>query len=221
MIIKRIRDIFLAGAHDSLDNMENPVSMIKQYLRDVEVEIGKAQRTIAHQIVMEKRHAALIEETKAQILKRSRQAQLAVDTDDEKIAKLALQDKVLLETRLETYEEQYATIQAHTETLHTQLRELQEKYSEMQAKKRFLFARTQAAKTQQALNVTLSTIDTESAVRGFNRMEERVEMLEAQAAASHLVQSNYRKLDRLDADTTLQDRVEIELRKLKANSAQA
>jgi len=221
MIMKRIRDIVLANVHDSLDNMEDPVVLIKQYLRDIEVEISKAERTIAEQMVTEKRHAALVAETKAAVAKRTRQAGLAIDTGEEDIAKLALQDKVVLETRLATYEQQYETIKAHTETLHEALRTLQEKYSEMQAKKRFLISRVQAAKTQQDLTVTLRSIDTESAVRGFSRMEERVEQMEARAEASGILFANQRKLARLDIDTTLQDKVEEELAKLKASRVEA
>jgi phage shock protein A len=221
MIFKRIRDIVLANVHESLDNLEEPIVLIKQYLRDVEVEIAKAERTIAHQLVSEKRHAALVAETKAAINKRTRQAGLALDTGEEEVARLALQDKVLLESRLATYEAQYETLQAHTATLNEQLRTLQEKYSEMQAKKRFLISRVQATQTQKDLSITLRSIDSESAVRGFNRMEERIEQMEAHAAVSHTILTNHRKLEGLNVDTALQDQVEEELAKLKASRVEA
>jgi phage shock protein A len=221
MIFKRIRDIVLSGVHETLDKLEDPVALVKQYLRDVEVEIGKAQHTIANQVVLEKRHAALIADTQAQIAKRARQAKLAVDTEDEEIAKLALRDKVLLESKLAVYEEQYATITTHTETLTAQLQDLQEKYSDMQAKKRVLFARAQAAKAQCSLNTTLSTIDADSAVRGFARMEERVLQLEAHVEASHRVLATHRQLERLTPDTTVADKVDEELAKLKAAKGNA
>jgi phage shock protein A len=216
MIFKRIRDIVLAGVHDTLDSLECPESLVKQYIRDVEEEIVKAERAIAYQIVLEKRQTSLIEDTKAGIAKRARQAQLAVDTGEEEIAKAALQDKVTLESRLTIYEQQLETIQIHTATLTEQVQELHGKYQEMKAKQRLLFARANAAKTHQNLAAVMHTIDADSAVRGFARMEERVELWEAKAEASQMVLSTRRKLDTLNTDTTLQDKVESELAKLKA-----
>jgi phage shock protein A len=217
MIFKRICDIVKAGVNETLDKVESPSIMVKQYLRDIEEEILKAERALTNQIVLEKRHASLVEATRAQIAKRTRQAELAVDTGAEDLAKVALEDKVVLESNLAVYEGQLATLQGNVETLTEQLAELQEKYRELQVKKQYLLARAQAAKTTQALNVTLTSIDTKSAVRGFQRMEERVEELEAHAAASQRIRSTYRALDRLTPNTTLQDKVEAELAQLKAS----
>lgn len=221
MIFKRIRDIVKASVHEALDKVECPTALVKQYLRDIEEEIGKAERALTNQIVLEKRHSHLVEQTRAQIAKRTRQAELAVDTGAEDIAKVALEDKLVLESQLAAYEGQLETLQGNVETLTEQLAELQGKYREMQAKKQYLLARAQAAKTTQALNVTLTAIDTKSAVRGFQRMEERVEELEARAAVSQRIRSTYRALDRLAPDTTLQDQVEAELAKLKAAKQEA
>lgn len=221
MIFKRIRDIVLAGVHETLDKLEDPVALVKQYLRDMEVEISKAERTIAYQVVLEKRQVALIADTKAQIAKRGRQAQLAVETGDEEIAKVALQDKVLLESKLTVYEQQLTTLTEQTETLSEQLRELQEKFTELQAKKRLLFARAQAAKTTQELHTTLHSIDTESAVRGFARMEERVMVMEANAEATQRIRNTYRKLEQLTTDSDVQEKVAVELAKLKEANPKA
>ncbi|KEO84167.1 hypothetical protein EL26_06790 [Tumebacillus flagellatus] len=216
-MFKRIRDIVVSTVHEGLDKLENPVALLKQYLRDVEVEISNAERAIAHQVVLENRHVSLVTDTKALIAKRARQAQLAVETGDEEIAKVALQEKIQLEARLAAYEQQLEALATHSETLNNQLRDLQEKYSDMQAKKRVLLARAQAAKTSHALTCTLNSIDTESAVRGFARMEERVAWMEANAEASQRARNNYVKLNTFGADSELQDKVEAELAKLKAS----
>ncbi|MBL0385678.1 PspA/IM30 family protein [Tumebacillus sp. ITR2] len=217
MIFKRIRDLVVSSVHEGLDKLENPVALIKQYLRDVEFEITKAERTIAHQVLLEQRQAALVSDTKALIAKRARQAQLAVETGDEEIAKVALQEKIVLESKLTTYESQLETIATQTETLNNQLRDLQEKYADMQAKKRLLIARSQAAQTSYDLNCTLNSIDADSAVRGFARMEERVLLMEATAEAGNRVRATHLQLAKYATDTALQNKVEEELAKLKAS----
>lgn len=42
MVLKRIRDMFVASVHEGLDKMENPKVMLNQYVRDMESDIAKA-----------------------------------------------------------------------------------------------------------------------------------------------------------------------------------
>ena len=43
-ILKRIKNIVVADVHQTLDKIENPVSMLKQYLRETEQQITKAEK---------------------------------------------------------------------------------------------------------------------------------------------------------------------------------
>ncbi|MFP9216828.1 PspA/IM30 family protein, partial [Enterococcus faecalis] len=45
MVLKRIRDMFVASVHEGLDKMENPKVMLNQYVRDMESDIAKAKQT--------------------------------------------------------------------------------------------------------------------------------------------------------------------------------
>lgn len=49
MVLKRIRDMFVASVHEGLDKMENPKVMLNQYVRDMESDIAKAKQTIVKQ----------------------------------------------------------------------------------------------------------------------------------------------------------------------------
>ncbi|NMD70491.1 PspA/IM30 family protein [Bacillus sp. DNRA2] len=87
-IFKRIKGIALADINNAIDKMEDPVSMLKQYLRDLEGEIEKAEQALSSQLFIEKKYELLIAESESVIEKRTRQAQLAVTRNEEEIAKL-------------------------------------------------------------------------------------------------------------------------------------
>ncbi len=77
----------------TLDKLENPVSMLKQYLRETEKQITKAQKALSHQYYLENKYKALISETDALIAKRTRQAELAVSRGEDHMAQLACKKK--------------------------------------------------------------------------------------------------------------------------------
>jgi phage shock protein A len=72
----------------------------KTYLRELQEQIEKAQRSIAQQIALEQRYESLITHTKTMIEKRTRQAKLALERNEETIAKLALREKLMYEKNL-------------------------------------------------------------------------------------------------------------------------
>lgn len=218
-ILKRVRDICFAGVHECLDKLEDPVSMTKQYIRDLEEEICKAERALSRQVLLEKRLEGLMAETTGLIEKRARQAQLAIETGEDNIAKMALQEKLLAEKKLDVYNRQYDTIKSQTAILVEQLQELKEKYLELENKKRVLMARANVAESIRNLNTSLVTIDTASAAKGFARMEERVLLMEADAEASMRIRQSYSGLASSSAESSLQDQVEEEFEKLKASVA--
>lgn len=218
-IVKRVRDIFVAGAHDLLDKLEDPVSLAKQYVRDVEQEICKAEKAISYQLLLEKQLDKLLADTTQLIEKRARQAQLAVDTNEEHIAKIALQDKLLAEKKLEMYVKQSAALQNQNATLMQQLQELKEKYLQLENKKRALIARANAAQTIRDMNASVVSLDTTSAVKGFARLEDRVSQLEADADASLRLRQSYGPPDFSSAEPSLQEQVEQEYEKLKASAS--
>ena len=52
-IFKRVKHMATADMHNFLDKVENPVSMVKQYIRELEEQIGQAQQALAQQYFVE------------------------------------------------------------------------------------------------------------------------------------------------------------------------
>lgn len=214
-IIKRLKGIALADINNAIDKMEDPVSMLKQYLRDLEVEIEKAEQALSNQLFIEKKYELLIAESESVIEKRTRQAQLAVTRNEEEIAKLALQDKITNEKKLVQSKGAYETIKQQTTSLYAQVKQLQDTYEQLQQKKLALIARANAAQATQHVNQTMVSFSPQNAVKGFSRMEEQILNLEAKATAAQSITEMKRPQEAIFLDKVLQDEVQKELEQLK------
>jgi phage shock protein A len=210
-LFKRVKNVMLADLHDLIDKLEDPISMTKQYLRELEEQMEKAQRALAQQFVIERRYEQLIQQAEEMIEKRARQAKLAVEKNEEAIAKMALQEKIAYEKKLALYKQQYETLKEKTTYLTEQLKQLHEKYEELKAKQLDLIARANAAQAIKDINASLISFNPEHALKGFARMEERILALEAEAKASSYLYESYKALHTLP----LQNEVEKELEQLK------
>jgi phage shock protein A len=212
-LFKRVKNVILADLHDFVDQLEDPISMTKQYLRELEDQIEKAQLALSQQFAVEHRYEQLIQQAKEMIEKRARQAKLAVEREEETIAKMALQEKIAYEKKLSFYQQQYETLKEKTTYLSEQLKQLKEKYEELKVKQLDLIARAHAAKAIKDINASLVSFNPDHALKGFARMEERIIALEAEAKASSYV---YESTKPLHFDPLLQEEVEKELEQLKA-----
>ncbi|WP_305454390.1 PspA/IM30 family protein [Bacillus mycoides] len=216
-ILKRIKNIVVADVHQTLDKVEKPVSMLKQYLRETEQQITKAQKALAHQYYLEKKYEALISETDALIAKRTRQAELAVSREEDQMAQLALQEKIVNEKKAELYRQQYEITKEQTATLYEQIDKLQKKYGELQYKELVLVSRLNAAQAIKESNRAIDSFHTESTAKGFARIESYVQKLEAETVASNYFYNLKSPNQQEVLDQNLQEEVQRELEKLKEN----
>ncbi|WP_283750981.1 PspA/IM30 family protein [Bacillus cereus] len=216
-ILKRIKNIVVADVHQTLDKIEKPVSMLKQYLRETEQQITKAEKALSHQYYLEKKYEALISETDALIAKRTRQAELAVSREEDQMAQLALQEKIVNEKKAELYRKQYEITKEQTATIYEQIDKLQKKYGELQYKELVLVSRLNAAQAIKESNRAIDSFHTESSAKGFARIESYVQKLEAETAASNYFYNLKSPNQQEVLDQNLQEEVQRELEKLKEN----
>ncbi|QDS35947.1 PspA/IM30 family protein [Brevibacillus brevis] len=183
-IFKRLRDLTVASVNDALDSMEDPVVMLNQYMRDMEVEIGQVEVAVARQVALEKKFRQQLDEANALIEKRDRQVKLALTEGEDELARRALADKKQYEGRAAEYEALYLSASEAASQMREKLAELKEEFYKMRAKRFTLMARAQVARTQKQVNQAVVGIGNQSAGRGFTRMEEKVMRMEAEAQMS-------------------------------------
>lgn len=211
-LFSRVKDIAAADMHRVLDSVEDPVSMAKYYIRQLEEQIDTARSALEVQLAAEQKYDLLIARTNQTIDKRSRQAELAVERSQDDIAKLAIQEKLHLEKLNQTYVEQREKIRRQIESLRGEITRLLDLRRELNDKLTFLIARMNAATALRATARTVPAVDAGKIARGFEHLEQKITRLEAGTLA---YQATGQAATRL-ADWSEQDEVQSELDKLKA-----
>lgn len=214
-IFRRLKTIVSADIHEALDKIEDPLTMLNQYLRDMEKQMEEAKGALANQLYLENKYKLLVADEEALVTKRAHQAELAVSRNEENIAKLALQEKILHETKLKSYREQYEITKQQTEKLKEQISLLLEKFQELQYKKLVLVSRAHTAKSINEGQAVLASFQSEHASAGFAKAEEQVRKLEAAAAASTHFYELTHASEKAAFDNQLQEAVQKELELLK------
>ncbi|MDQ1004486.1 phage shock protein A [Neobacillus niacini] len=214
-IFKRVKTITKAEINGLLDGMEDPIAMLNEYSRELEQEILKGQKALSQQYLVEKKQAALLLETEELITKRTRQVRLAIEQEEDTIAKLAVQEKLLHEKQINLYQQQFEAIKEQTQILIEKLNQLKETYNELQHKKILLASRANVAQSIKQIQKATVTFQTDNIARGVARAEERIMLMEAQVQAGSQFSSPLAQHDAAFQNYIREEELEQELEKLK------
>ncbi|WP_430742376.1 stress responsive protein LiaH [Bacillus atrophaeus] len=213
MVLKRIRNMFVASVNEGLDKLENPKVMLNQYVRDMESDIAKAKQTIVKQHTIAHQFKKKYEEASQTAGKRKNQAQLAFDAGEEELAKKALTEMKYLEGKAAEHKAFYEHADQQLAELKEQLSTLEVRLQDVKDKKQALIARANAANAKEHMNASFDKIDNESAYREFLRMENRIEEMEVRANYSQSAEAGTEY-----SRTEFAGEVEAELEKMRSLS---
>lgn len=144
-IIRKLTMITKANVHDWLDSLEDPIAILNEHSREMKQELENTQKALSRQLFTENKLKKLMLETKQLVEKRTRQAKPAIELGEETIVKMAIEDKLILESQLNLYEQQYETIREQTHILKEQLKEFKKVMIDLQQKKMLLASRAKKA----------------------------------------------------------------------------
>ncbi|BEV35925.1 PspA/IM30 family protein [Synechococcus sp. M16CYN] len=165
--------------------MEDPVKILDQSVADMQSDLVKLRQAVAIALASQKRLRNQAEQAESQAKTWYERAELALKKGEETLARDALTRRKTFQETATSLGTQARSQDSQVETLKKSLMALEGKIAEAKTKKDMLKARAQAAQAQQQLQSAVGNIGTNSAMAAFERMEEKVEAMEAtgQAAA--------------------------------------
>lgn len=223
-IFTRVADIITANVNDLLDRAEDPEKMVKMLVAEMEERIEETREGVARAMAGEKLLEANLQKNRQASAEWQAKAESALARGDEGVARQCLQRKKEYDAIAHSLQPQWESARRTSDTLRSDFRRLEEKLDETRRRRDVLIARQQAAAAQRdvaSMGPGLSRI--QESFGKFDRMERRVEQMEAEASALAELSTERRNLERELATVERNVEVEIELsamkEKLKAQTA--
>ncbi len=177
--IRVIKSNFNAG----LNKIEDPEKVLGQLLIEMNQQLIEMKRSVAGAIADEKRIERQMNEQLVQSREWERRAILALKAGKEDLAREALERKRGVDEYAEQYRKQWEQQHAAVEELKNHLKELQKKIEDAGRKKNLLVARAKRVEAQKRINETIGGLNDNSAFEVFDRMNKRIDDMEAETEA--------------------------------------
>ncbi|MCA1030821.1 PspA/IM30 family protein [Bacillus timonensis] len=216
---KRVKTVVNSELHAMVDKAEDPEKMLDQYLREMATEIREVEAATAKVMAEEKLLGKKVAEAKNLVTTRENQAVQALESENEELARRALEDKNRVAEELQTLEQLHKDMVNNVDDMKQKLKEMKTDFHEMEVKKESLKTRASSAKARTKANHALSSVNNGGAKKGFEKMEGKILRYEAEAETSEDLSSHNRSLDDDLKSLDRNQQIDQELAALKARIA--
>lgn len=183
-LLERVSTLIRANLNDLIDKAEDPEKMIRQVILDMENQLLQVKTqvaiSIADQHVLEKKLAEN-EENERQWMHR---AELALDKQDEALARAAVERSMSYRAMAEGFRQQVEDQRTQVENLKSALLKLQQKLVEAQSKSDVLIAKHRRSRALGKATEAGRAMGDGSNEAAFDRMKDKVQHTEATAQAA-------------------------------------
>lgn len=182
-IFSRLGTLIKSNINDLINRAEDPEKMLNQVLLEMQQQLVEAKKAVAVAIADEKKLQKQYNVELDKAKEWERKAMLAVRSGDDQLARQALIRKQEHESVAGQFQQQWTAQKAAVDKLKDALRLLNNKIEEAKRKKNILIARKKRAEAQQQIASTMQGLGDTSAFDTFDRMSDRINLLEAEAEA--------------------------------------
>ncbi|HYI96786.1 MAG TPA: PspA/IM30 family protein [Bryobacteraceae bacterium] len=184
-LMERVATLIRANLNDLIDKAEDPEKMLKQVILDMQNQLMQVKTQVA--IAMADQHLLKkkLQENEQGVITWMRKAELAVEKQQDELARPALERVLSYRQMCESFRQQSEDQQIQVENLKGALHKLEQKLIEAQNRSEILAARHRRARALgKAAEAQAGMIE---GARGatFDRMKDKVDQEEALSLAKH------------------------------------
>jgi phage shock protein A len=205
-LLERVSTLIRANLNDMIDRAEDPEKLIKQVILDMDNQYLQVKTQVAVSIADQHMLEKKLRENEGAGREWMRKAELAVEKQQDDLARAAL-DRFQTSQKLAlSYREQVDDQKLQVETLKNALIKLEQKLDEAKAKRDLFLARHRRGVALGKAARAQSAIDDNSRSAAFDRLQDRVNHTEAIASGEvELFNENAGdRLARLDRDSEIE-----------------
>ncbi len=183
-LFDRLSRVVRANLNDMVSKAEDPEKILEQAIIDMQEDLVQLRQAVAGAIATQKRTEQQYNKNQSEANNWQQRAQLALTKGDETLAREALTRKKSNSDTAAQLKTQLDTQVGQVDILKRNLIALESKISEAKTKKDMLKSRAAAAKANEQLQSTISSLNTGGSMAAFERMEDKVLMMEARSQSA-------------------------------------
>jgi phage shock protein A len=213
-IFTRMRDIVSSNINAMLDRAEDPDKLIRLMIQEMEDTLVEIKASCAGAMAEAKKVERELAGVQERVQAWADKARLAVDKGREDLAREALLEKRRLAQRAGALEAELEEARALVGRYQDDIMQLEDKLASVREKERMLKQRHLAARQQTRARRGVRQADSSEAMQRFERFQNRVERLEAEAELVNYGQAQ-QGLEGRFAELESDEEIERELAALK------
>lgn len=216
-IFSRMGDIINSNLNSMIEKAENPEKITRLIIQEMEDTLVEVRTSAARSIAEKKELQRKADSYEARAEEWAAKASLALSKDREDLARGAVSAKQQAEQMAEVVRQEIDILDETVAKADADLQKLQAKLNEAKAKHKSLMLRGETAQQRIKVRGQIQDSRVDDALVRYERMERKVDELEANVEAFDLGQGQ--SLEAQFAEIETEDAVEAELEALKAKMA--
>jgi len=208
-LFKRFSNIFRSKVNSALDEVENPIELLDQKIRDMEESLNKAKLSSAQILGNVHEISKKIDEAKRTSEEFEEKVKFAMSKGNEDLAKKALAKKLEADKTYSSLKTSYDEARKKGETIKIKLKDLEEEISKTRNYRDEAAARYNNAEASKKVNEILANVDTGSNKINLDDIERKIQKKESLAEGleelreDNSLEKEFEKLKEVDIDEEL------------------
>ncbi|MBI6873154.1 PspA/IM30 family protein [Clostridium aciditolerans] len=180
-MFKRLSNIFRSKVNNALDEVENPIELLDQKIRDMEESLNTAKLSSAQILGNVHEVEKKMVEAKRSSEEFDEKVKLALSKGNEDLAKKALAKKLEADKSYSSLKVSYDDAQKKATAIKSKLKDLQDEIEKTRAYRDEAAARFNNAEASKKVNEILANVDTGSNKINLDDIERKIQKKEAMA----------------------------------------